>query len=321
MTHVKIDSADFDPANGEIAAQFNAALLPAFAQAGWVFPPASAPALREALANSAPEIYLSPRAETLSVPTAAGGVDVRVLRADAPTAVYVHCHSGGWTIGAAAGQDARLEQIVAAAGVTVVSVDYRLAPENPFPAGLDDCEAALRWVVEEGAVQFGTDRVLVGGESAGANLALSALIRINRTHPGRVAAANLLYGNYDCTGTPTHRLAGDDVMITRVAMDWFYDQYLPAGIDRRAPEVSPLYADLRGLPPTLLTVGSADSLVDDSLFLAARLTASDVDCELHVVPGAEHGFDSAPYPAAVEAVKVIDEFLAQHATPNKAPKE
>jgi acetyl esterase/lipase len=102
-------------------------------------------------------------------------------------------------------------------------------------------------------------------------------------------------------------------MITATAMDWFYDQYVPDPSRRADPDISPLYAELSGLPPTVLAVGSEDALVDDTLFLATRLVTAGVDCELVVVPGGEHGFGMLPLPAMQEAIARVDEFLATRA--------
>ena len=308
---IQIDARDFggdDPA----AAAYNAAMVDGMRAIGWTFPASSAQVLRDKLASTGVVPYLSPRAEMLEVPSAEGFVPVRVIRAEQSTAVFVHCHSGGWVIGSSAGQDQRLEQIVERTGMTVVSVEYRLAPEHPFPAGLDDVEAVLRWALKAGGETFGSDRVLVGGESAGANLALSALLRVVRTDPGRVVGAALLYGNFDLGGTPSLLQRGH-TLITASAMEWFGGQYLHEGVPPRHPEVSPLCADLSGLPHVLVAVGSQDALVDDSVFLAARLVGAGVDVELRVVRSAEHGFDSALHDTATEAVREIDARLSDWA--------
>jgi acetyl esterase/lipase len=281
---------------------------------GWAFPPPSAPALREALAAGAPvPPYVSASARTIMVPAGDHEIPVRIIPAAEPTAVFVHIHGGGFAIGSAAGQDAALERIVANTGMTVASVDYRLAPEHPYPAGPDDCQQAVNWLIEHAAAEFGTSRLLIGGESAGANLALSTLLRVQRSHPGALHAAALYYGNYDITMTPSQQQAQSGVMITTGSLDWFYDQYVPDRAKRADPDISPLYADLRGLPPVILAVGTADSLIDDTTFLASRLLAAGVETDLVIVPGGEHAFDMAPVPDCQEAVAVVDAFLAKHA--------
>lgn len=312
----ELNSTVFDPTGSDPELiGFNQVLIPGLIGMGWSFPPESPQALRDALAaGTTPEmVYFAPHAETRTIAGPGGDLDLRVIPADGPPkAIYLHCHGGGFAIGSAAGQDASLERISKAAGVTVVSIEYRLAPENPYPAGLDDCEAAALWVLDNAQQVWGTSTVIIGGESAGANLALCTLIRVNRARPGAIAAANLLYGNYDISMTPSQRVAVEE-MITTESLAWFYDQYVPDPAGRTDPDVSPLYADLTGLPPTLLSVGNEDSMLDDSLFLAMRMLVAGVDCELLVIPGAEHAFDTAPVPAAQQAVEKLDAFVARHA--------
>lgn len=310
----RIDAQTFDPARAsEAVLGFNTALVTGMAGGGWVFPPPSAPALREALAAGAPPPYLAPSARTITVPAGDHEIPVRIIPAAEPAAVYVHVHGGGFAIGSAAGQDAALERIVASTGMTAASIDYRLAPEHPYPAGLDDCEAVTRWLIEHAAAELGTGRLLIGGESAGANLALCTALRVTRDQPDALSGAALYYGNYDITMTPSQRQAETGFLITTGSLDWFYDQYVSDVSKRDDPDISPLYADLHGLPPVILAAGTADSLIDDTTFLFSRLLAAGVDTELVVVPGGEHAFDLAPVPECQEAVAAVDAFLAKHA--------
>jgi acetyl esterase len=227
--------------------------------------------------------------------------------------VFAHVHGGGFVTGSATAQDAALERIVAATGMTAVSIEYRLAPEHPYPAGLDDCELAVRWLIEHGPAELGSGRVLIGGESAGANLALATALRVNRDQPGALSAVALYYGCYDITMTPSQRSYPTGAMLTTGFLHWLWDQYAPDVTRRGEPDISPLYADLHGLPPVILAVGTADSLVDDTMFLATRLLVAGVDTELVVVPGGDHAFDMAPLPECQEAVAAVDAFLAKHA--------
>jgi len=310
----RIDAQHFDPARvSQSVLDFNTMLITGMSGSGWKFPPPSAQALRDALAAAAPPPYVSASARTINVPAGDHEIPVRIVPAAEPTAVFVHVHGGGWTIGSAAGQDAALERIVASTGMTVASVDYRLAPEHPYPAGLDDCETVTRWLIEHAEAELGTGRLLIGGESAGANLALCAALRVVRDQPGALSGAALYYGNYDVTMTPSQRQSETGVLITTGSLAWFYDQYVPDAAQRDDPDISPLYADLRGLPPTVLAVGTADSLIDDTLFLASRLLVAGVETELVVVPGGEHAFDMAPVPECQQAVAAVDAFLAKHA--------
>ncbi|MEU9068872.1 alpha/beta hydrolase [Streptomyces sp. NPDC048306] len=140
----------------------------------------------------------------------AGGVKVRAFVPDHVDGVYLHIHGGGWAFGSADGQDEKLWRLAVEARLAVLSVDYRLAPEHPFPAGPDDCEAAARWLVDHAEAEFGTGRLLIGGESAGAHLSVLTLLRLRDRHgiTGPFRAAHLAFGPYDLTMTPSQRLFG-----------------------------------------------------------------------------------------------------------------
>ena len=119
----------------------------------------------------------SDHAQTITIDGPGGDLDLRIISRDEPNGVYLHVHGGGWVLGAADLSDVPNEAMAFAAGVAVVSVDYRLAPEYPYPAGVEDCTAAARWLIDEGESVFGTDRFTIGGESAGANLAAATLLK------------------------------------------------------------------------------------------------------------------------------------------------
>jgi acetyl esterase/lipase len=253
-----------------------------------------------------PPVFL-PQARWLEIPSRGGGLRVRVV---APTSreamgAYLHFHGGGWTIGAADGQDPLLEAIAEMTGLCAVSVEYRLAPEDPYPAGPDDCEDAALWLLDGGAAELGVpQRFAVGGESAGGHLSAVTLLRLRDRHgiTDAFAAANLVFGAFDLTGTPS-RLRWDDsrpLVLTNSGMTWFTECFLP-GVDdagRRDPDISPLYADLRGMPPALFTIGTADPLLDDSLFMAARWQAAGNAAELRVYEEGCHAFTAFPLAVA-----------------------
>jgi acetyl esterase/lipase len=263
-------------------------------------PEVSRRARREGRSVFPPPVFL-PQARELVVPGRAGGVRMRVLAPEGEaTGVYLHIHGGGWVLGCCDQQDERLWELVEATGLCAVSVDYRLAPEHPYPAGPDDCEDAALWLVESGLGELGVpDWIAIGGESSGAHLAATTLLRLRDRHGSadRFRAATLSYGVYDLTMTPSSRHWGDrDLVLSTSSMIWFGRCFMG---DRdleelRDPDLSPLYADLRDLPPALFTVGDQDPLLDDSLFMAARWQAAGNDAELQVWPESAHGFTAYP---------------------------
>jgi acetyl esterase/lipase len=213
----------------------------------------------------------------------------------------LHIHGGGWVTGEPALTDLLHEPLSEHLGLAIVSVDYRLAPEHPYPAGPDDCEAAALWLAEHALDEYGCDRLLIGGESAGAHLSAVTLLRLRDRHglAGRFVGANLVFGAFDLSGTPSVTGTGRHDAPDLIAPDriaFMLDQFLPAMevAQRRHPDISPLFADLRGLPPALFTVGSADHLVDDTLFMAGRWQLAGNDAELLVYPEAPHGCIGLP---------------------------
>ena len=242
----------------------------------------------------------------------AGELRLRVLVPDAVRGGYLHLHGGGWTLGAAKQSDLRNWALARHCGLAVVSVDYRLAPEHPYPAGPDDCEAAALWLAQNAPAEFGTTRLWIGGESAGAHLAVVTMLRLRDRHGLRpFAGANLVYGCYDLSMTPSQRRWGErNLVLSTPILGWFADFFVPDPARRRDPDVSPLYADLAGLPPALFTAGTLDPLLDDSLFLHARWIAAGSPAELAVWPGGIHGFDAFPTALSRAARARMDAFLS-----------
>jgi acetyl esterase len=257
-------------------------------------------------------IVRDPEARVRSIPGPAGAIPVRVLLPPGPTrGVYLHLHGGGWMLGAAHHMDVPNRRLADACGLAVVSADYRLAPEDPYPAGPDDCEAAALWLVRHAEREFGTRHLLIGGESAGAHLAVVTLLRLRDRHGlAPFGAANLVFGAYDLSLSPSARGWGErNLILSTPIIEWFVDAFVPGPL-RRHPDVSPLYADLAGLPPALLTVGTQDPLLDDSLFLHARWLAAGNQAALSVWPGGAHGFNAFPLPIAEAANQRVADWLA-----------
>ncbi len=259
------------------------------------------------------EIVRSDRAESITIEGPGGTLDLRVIRAADPRGVYLHIHGGGWVLGANHHADTRNEWLSDATGLTVVATQYRLAPEHPYPAGPDDCEAAAAWLVENAESEFGTDLLAIGGESAGAHLTLVTMLRMrDRLGECPFSAAALIYGAYDLRRTPSVRAFGDQpLVINDSTTRWFVEQFAD-GRDLTDPDISPLFADLRGLPPALFMVGTMDPLLDDSLFAYERYLAAGNEARLDVWPGAIHAFDYFDNDYGRRGRQSIHQFLNEH---------
>lgn len=245
------------------------------------------------------------RATTRSVPGTTIGLRIITPRAATPTALYIDIHGGGFFIGDPTMSDPLNATIADAANAVVLSIDYRLAPEHPYPAPPDDCESAAVWILENAASEWGVARFAIGGASAGGNLVAVTLQRLRDNHDAasQFRAANMQFGVYDLSGTPSQ------IDLGRVA---FRDLYLPTTplAERKVPDISPLYGDLRGMPPALFTVGTRDYLYDDSLFMSARWHAAGNETELAVYPESIHGFTAFPAEMARIASQRIVDFIS-----------
>jgi acetyl esterase/lipase len=223
-----------------------------------------------------------------------GPLRLRTFVPEAVDAVMLHIHGGGFITGSPETTDILNEILSTQLNLAVVSVDYRLAPENPYPAGPDDCEAAAAWLLEHAEAEYGSGRLLIGGESVGAHLSVCTLVRVRDRHGAvdRFHGANLLFGFYDLGRTPSQRGVNDRPdLLTTAGLQRFTECFTPgmSPEERRDPGVSPLYADLHGMPPAQFVVGADDHLVDDTLFMAARWELAGNECDLVVYPETPHG--------------------------------
>jgi acetyl esterase len=278
-------------------------------------PPETRRARREGRGIFPAPVFL-PDVPTLEIEGPASRVSLRIIAPDRePVGAFLHIHGGGWTLGDNDMQDLRLQRLARDTGLTAVSVGYRLAPEHPYPAGPDDCEAAALWLLgDEAKRTLGPGPLVIGGDSAGAHLAAVTLLRLRDRHrtTGAFAAAAFQYGCFDLSMTPSQRLWGErNLVLSGPIMHWFADQFLPHHDreQRRDPDISPMFADLSGLPPAIFTVGTEDPLIDDTLFMEARWRIAGHHTELHVWPEAPHGFLSLAMTVADAALAVEHDSL------------
>jgi acetyl esterase len=264
-----------------------------------------------------PDDALSMHDEVIQVKGGGGSsrvIRARVYRDEAATGtlpVILYFHGGGFVLGSIRSHDGECRVMALRTGAIVVSVDYRLAPEHPFPAAADDALAAYHWLLEK-APSLGGDpaRIAVAGDSAGGNIA-AVLARELRDHPRRPVFQCLIYPATDFTRSlPSHQYFAEGFFLARKTIDWFLSQYVPPGADLRHPRLSPLFADgLSGLPPALVVTAGFDPLRDEGRAYAEALQAAGVRTEYRCYEGLVHAFFSMS--AGPRAARVaFDEILA-----------
>jgi acetyl esterase len=247
------------------------------------------------------------RVGSLEIPGPAGPIGARLYvphrspsatcdspgAAAGPLPLLVYFHGGGWVIGDLDTHDDPCRFLAANSGVALLSVDYRLAPEHPFPAAVEDALAAYEWAVA-GAERLGADpaRIAVGGDSAGANLAASVCLTTREEPVPSPALQLLIYPVAETAGTAvSRRTFADGFLLTRGDMEWFEERYLPPGVDRDDPRVALLDApDLSGLPPAYVATAGFDPLRDEGEAFATRLREAGVRVALRRHPGLVHSF-------------------------------
>lgn len=247
----------------------------------------------------------------LRMPGPGGDLTLRVYRpqGEGPFPVLVYFHGGGFVLGNLDSHSHICRELVVRSGAMVVSVDYRLAPEHPFPAAVDDAYAAVCWIAAH-AAEFGGDgsRLAVGGDSAGGNLATLCCLRC-RDEGGPVIRFQLLaYPGTDLESTlPSRRDNAQGYFLTADAIAWFFSQYL-AGADPKHPWVSPLHApDLSRLPPALMITAEYDPLRDEGEAYAARLAQAGVKVKATRYGNTIHGFLG---PSTAKGSAALDEAAA-----------
>jgi len=224
----------------------------------------------------------------------------------------IYFHGGGYVIGSLRSHRGMLSLLGSAAGVRTLAVDYRLAPEHPYPAALDDAVRAYRWLLASGVAP---SAIAVAGDSAGAGLAVATLVRARDEELPMPAAVALFSPFADLSGSGASVLgkAPDDVLVTPAIIAGMGGAYLGDG-DRRNPYASPIFADLRGLPPLFIQVGSSECLLDDALRLARNAGAAEVAIEMKIWPKLPHVWQlfAGMFEEGRRSLAEAGEFLARH---------
>jgi acetyl esterase len=279
------------------------AVLDLIAEAGRPsFEEMSVPECREAYVNSRKALQPDPidiaEIRNLSMPGPAGEIPLRLYRSKPSTAgvlepVIIYYHGGGWVIGDLESHDTVCRELCARSGATLISVDYRLAPEHVFPAAANDAIAATNWVADN-AAELGVDanRMAVAGDSAGGNLAAVAAIAARENGAPSIAFQALLYPvtDFDLTRS-SYAENGTRPPVKTTTMEWFRDLYLTKPEDQTDWRAAPIQAaDLSGLPPAFVLTAGYDPLRDEGKAYADALQAAGNDCTYKCYTGQIHGF-------------------------------
>lgn len=251
---------------------------------------------------------------TWGEPVSVGGVPGEWI--SAPGAlndrVVYYLRGGGYVIGSLASHRALISRVSLAAAARVLAIDYRSAPEHPFPAAVEDAVLGYRWLLATGV---DPSQIVIAGDSGGGGLTIATLVALRDAEDRLPAAAVVMspWVDLECTGASMTTVADADPIVTREWLTTFREAYL-AGADPRAPLASPLYADLAGLPPLLIQGGSAEILLDDATRLAERAEAAGVDVTLDVWEHMFHFWQAFAFtlPEGQQALDRAGEFIRDH---------
>ena len=295
-----------DPDAEKLVAQMTAAGQPPLSQLG--VEGARAYLEEKAAAVVGPEMDLC---VDEMIPMEGSEVPARIYGATrfAAQPVVVYLHGGGWVIGSVAASDPFCRRLAQAADCVVVSVDYPLAPEHPFPAAVLSAIAAIKWASDSAKEWSGDpERLVVLGDSAGGNLAVVAVRHILEQDACPVARQILAYPGTSADRNGDSSPFGDEWPLASSDRAWYIEKYLPNGLPYNDPDVAPLLADASGMPPTTLLLGGCDPLAGEGLLYASHLWDAGVSVDLHMFSGQIHGFltfDENVLPRSREALGVV----------------
>ena len=246
-------------------------------------------------------------------PVDAGGVPAEWIACGSPISgkVFLFIHGGGYYRGSAAATRSTAARISTVSGMRCLSIDYRLAPENTFPAAIDDTYTAYKWLLKQGVTPAD---IVVGGISAGGGLTLALLLKLKETRESQPAGAVPMSAWTDLTqsGDTMHTNAESDPVICKAYLDRMAGLYL-GGTDAKMPLASPLFGDLTGLPPLLIQIGTAESMLDDSRRFAERARDAGVDVEYEPWEDMFHGWHGSAHilEEAQQAIESIGRFCGK----------
>ncbi|MBN1584141.1 MAG: alpha/beta hydrolase [Anaerolineae bacterium] len=261
-------------------------------------------------------------------PVDADGVPAEWIRAPADRSkaigvdggAILYLHGGAYALGSINVHRELVARLARATNTRVLAIDYRLAPEHPYPAALEDATTAYLWLIDEG---IAPSQLIVAGDSAGGGLALAALVALRDAGKPLPAGAVCLspWTDLALTGASVQTKAGADPILDPDDLKQ-YARFYAREHDLASPRISPLYADLQGLPPLLIQVGTDEILLDDALRCAGRARRAGVDVTLDVCDGMFHVFQMFPFlPETTQAVGRIAEFVLQWRAPGGVPLE
>ena len=255
---------------------------------------------------------LTPSVDEIDGPN--GKIGLRIFRPEKIDAVYLDIHGGGNIWGSARFGDSINDVMARKCNMAIVSVDYHLAPEFPYPAQIIDCNAAAKWLLKNARVKFGTEKIFIGGGSAGAQNEAATVIYIRDSlkSADKIVGVGLQYGIFDLSKTPSHRLATEKTpVINKYTLEEMmkaaYGQFSIAQL--QGPQLSPLYADLKNLPPAFFMCGTADAFIDDTNFMEARWRMAGNKTYLALFPEAAHGFNLEPIKIAEVANNLYFDWI------------
>jgi len=235
--------------------------------------------------------------------------DIAVPKGSGPFPVVIYLHGGAWTLGSASMTHGKLIKQFAEAGYVTIAPDYRLAPENPFPAGFDDCVFTAQWAVENISRYGGIpERMAMGGDSAGGNLTAAVLSALASSARGpKIKAAILIYGAFDFAGLV--KMAPE---VAEPLAKAYLGAHYPEGLDD--PRVSPIHAIKPGaMPPSFVIAGTADGIVGESRTIADAMTKAGIDHELHIIDEMPHGFmQMNELSDCRKGLRLMFDFLRRH---------